>query len=263
MSRPFGYEELLQRMNDAGVDRAILIPPSMEGDRNDYAREAAHKHPDRFAVMGRIPLNIPRPPSVLARWRDQPGMLGVRVVIEDDTSHWLTDGTSDWFWKAAANSGVPVMAPTRTLAAPFHQILRRNPELILIIDHMGVTVELARAGLMEKSIEDTLSFARYPNVSVKMSAIAHKSAEPYPFRDVAPYIHRVFDAFGPRRCFWGTDLTTGLENFSYTYRQRVTHFTETLDFLSEDDKDWIMGRAILRRLGWKEPAQLSKVPSIR
>jgi len=29
-------------------------------------------------------------------------------------------------------------------------------------------------------------------------------------------------------------------------RQRVTHFTEELSFLSESDKDWVMGRAILR-----------------
>jgi hypothetical protein len=32
----------------------------------------------------------------------------------------------------------------------------------------------------------------------------------------------------------------------------VTHFTEELDFLSEADKDWIMGRAILDRLGGRE-----------
>ena len=35
-----------------------------------------------------------------------------------------------------------------------------------------------------------------------------------------------------------------------TYRQRVTHFTEELAFLSEDDKDWVMGRALSERLGW-------------
>jgi hypothetical protein len=35
-----------------------------------------------------------------------------------------------------------------------------------------------------------------------------------------------------------------------TYKQRITHFTEELTFLSEQDKDWIMGRAILARLGW-------------
>jgi hypothetical protein len=35
-----------------------------------------------------------------------------------------------------------------------------------------------------------------------------------------------------------------------TYKQRITHFTEELPFLSEQDKDWIMGRAIVARLGW-------------
>ena len=34
------------------------------------------------------------------------------------------------------------------------------------------------------------------------------------------------------------------------YRQRITHFTEQLPFLSEQDKDWIMGRAIVARLNW-------------
>ena len=45
-----------------------------------------------------------------------------------------------------------------------------------------------------------------------------------------------------------SDLTNSLDRASY--RQRVTHFTEQLDFLSEDDKDWVMGRAILERLNW-------------
>jgi len=49
-------------------------------------------------------------------------------------------------------------------------------------------------------------------------------------------------------CYWGTDLTNALAKA--TYRQRITHFTEELDFLSEDDKDWVMGRAILARLNW-------------
>ena len=35
-----------------------------------------------------------------------------------------------------------------------------------------------------------------------------------------------------------------------TWRQRITHFTEELTFLSESDKDWVMGRAIMARLRW-------------
>jgi L-fuconolactonase len=45
-----------------------------------------------------------------------------------------------------------------------------------------------------------------------------------------------------------TDMTNSFAKA--TYRQRITHFTEVLPFLSEQDKDWIMGRAIVARLGW-------------
>ena len=73
-------------------------------------------------------------------------------------------------------------------------------------------------------------------------------AGPYPFGDINPYIKRLFETFGPQRCYWGTDITNGFSRA--TWRQRVTHFTEALDFLTEDDKDWVMGRAIMERLKW-------------
>jgi hypothetical protein len=90
--------------------------------------------------------------------------------------------------------------------------------------------------------------ANYPNVSIKLSSAPHHSAAPYPYRDLTPRIRRLFDAYGPRRCYWGTDITNSFAKA--TYRQRITRFTEQLDFLTEDDKDWIMGCAIVERLGW-------------
>src|SRR5580704_12946342 len=35
--RPFSYYELLGRMEEAGVDRVVLVPPSCEGYHNEYA----------------------------------------------------------------------------------------------------------------------------------------------------------------------------------------------------------------------------------
>jgi L-fuconolactonase len=93
----------------------------------------------------------------------------------------------------------------------------------------------------------SLALAKYPNVSVKLSAAPVFSSEPYPFRDLTDTIRRLFEAYGPRRCYWGSDVTSAFHKG--TYRQRVIHFTEELDFLSEEDKDWVMGRAILARLG--------------
>lgn len=101
---------------------------------------------------------------------------------------------------------------------------------------------------MPAAIAESAALAKYPNVSVKLSAAPLFLSEPYPFRDVTPHIHRLFDAYGPRRCYWGTDVTNSF--VKATYRQRVTHFTEELNFLSEEDKDWIMGSAILARLAW-------------
>jgi hypothetical protein len=59
----------------------------------------------------------------------------------------------------------------------------------------------------------------------------------------------VYDAFGPRRTFWGTDWT----RLPCPWRQAVTLFTEELPWLSGQDKEWIMGRAICEWLGWPPP----------
>jgi len=249
LPEPFTIEKLVPMMDEAGVDRAVIVPPGWPGDRNDYTVEAAKRYPDRFAVMGRIPLQNPQSAALLPKWKEQPGMLGVRVTFNNPTMiPWLTDGTADWFWPAAEKAGVPVMffAPGRV--SMFARIAERHPRLTMIVDHMGVASDVVQAGRIGNAIEHTVSLAKYPNVSVKLSSAPLMSKEPYPYRDVNPHIRRLFDAYGPQRCYWGTDLTNSFAKA--TYRQRITHFTEELSFLTESDKDWVMGRAILERLKW-------------
>ncbi len=65
---PFSRDDLLREMDVAGVARAVIVPPSWEGDRNDLALEAARLHPDRFAVMGRPPLSRPDPAARGGMW---------------------------------------------------------------------------------------------------------------------------------------------------------------------------------------------------
>ena len=248
MPEPFTIEKLVPLMDEAGVDRAVIVPPSWPGDRNDYALEAARRYPNRFAVMGRIALKDPRSPALLSNWKAQPGMLGVRVTFLGAAEAWLADGTADWFWPAAEKAALPVMCLTAGHGLKFARIAERHPGLTLIVDHMGVSTAIVKAGKTSESIGDAVALAKYPNVSVKLSAAPNYSSEPYPFRDFLPHIRVLFDAYGPQRCYWGTDLTNGFSKA--TYRQRVTHFTEEMSFLSESDKDWIMGRAILARLKW-------------
>src|SRR5580692_1489993 len=81
LPEPFTIEKLVPLMDGAGVDRVVVVPPSWPGDRNDYGLEAARRYPDRFHVMGRVPLKNPAAAAQLPKWREQPGMLGVRLTF--------------------------------------------------------------------------------------------------------------------------------------------------------------------------------------
>jgi predicted TIM-barrel fold metal-dependent hydrolase len=249
LPEPFTIERLVPMMDEAGVDRVVIVPPSWPGDRNDYALEAVRRYPGRFRIMGKIPLQDPKAAALLPRWREQPGMAGLRVIFNTpQTLPWLTDGTVDWLWAAAEKADLPIMCFAPGATAAFGRIAERHPQLALILDHMGTSAAMVKDNTVAEAIGATAALARYPNVSVKVSASPGLSREPYPYRDVAVHIKRVFDSYGPQRSYWGTDLTNTYARGSY--RQRISHFTEELGFLSESDKDWVMGRAIVQRLRW-------------
>jgi predicted TIM-barrel fold metal-dependent hydrolase len=249
LPEPFTIEKLVPLMDEAGVDRVVIVPPSWPGDRNDYGLEAARRYPGRFAVMGRIALKDPESPKTLPRWKEQPGMLGLRATFMREQAADLTSGAADWLWPAAEKAGLPVMFLAPGNIPRFAAIAERHPGLTLIIDHMSLMQEIAQEGKIREAIDAVVALAKYPNVSVKVSSAPTYSFDPYPWPDMTEHIRRCFDAYGPQRCYWGTDLTNAYAKS--TYRQRITHFTEELPFLSEEDKDWVMGRAILQRLGWK------------
>jgi predicted TIM-barrel fold metal-dependent hydrolase len=175
-------------------------------------------------------------------------MLGVRLTFLGPAQAWLADGTPDWFWPEAEKADLPVMFLTDGQNAQLARVAERHPRLQLIAGHMGIGSNTLKDGRIADAVSQTASLAKYPNVSVKLSAAPNYSSESYPFRDFTPHIKRLFDAYGPKRCYWGSDITNGYDKA--TYKQRITHFTEELPFLSEQDNDWVMGRSILERLRW-------------
>lgn len=246
---PVTKDMLLQGMDEAGVSRVVIVPPSWEGDRNDLALEAARLHPDRFAVMGRLAIERPESRSLVAGWKRQPGMLGLRFTFHTEVQKpWLTDGTADWLWTAAEKAGLPVMIFVPGSLPLVDGIAARHPGLRLVIDHLALVID-RKDDAAFADLPHLLALAKRPNVAVKASALPCCSTQPYPYRGLHTHLRQVFDAFGPRRVFWGTDWT----RLPCTWRQAITLFTEELPWLSAADKDWIMGRAVCEWLGWKLP----------
>jgi L-fuconolactonase len=244
---PIPKEALLFQMDLAGVQRVVLVPPSWEGDRNDLALEAARTYPDRFAVMGRLNLADPKSRDLVPNWKKQPGMLGMRFTFHNvHYRHLLTDGSADWLWPAAERHGIPLMVLMPGALDVLDRLASQHPGLKLVIDHAGISLS-EKAPKVFDALPQVCALAKHPNVAVKASGMPSWSTQSYPFRDVHGAIRTLFEAFGPRRTFWGTDLT----RMPCTYRECIDLFTKELPWLKGDDLEWVMGRGVCEFLGWR------------
>ena len=243
----FTAEEALREMDAAGVDAALIHPPgSWDPTSNTMALAAAWRYPERFAVMGQFPPDQPENRSRVQGWRKQPGMMGLRwALLGAHEQVWLRDGTLDWLWPAADAEWLPVATMGGLFLPEFRRIAEAHPNLKLILDHCGL-VRTGQDGAAFAQLDELCALARLPNVAVKATGAPHYSTQGYPYRNIQDGLHRIFDAFGPKRFFWGTDIT----RMPCSYRQCVTFFTEELRWLQGRDLENVMGRGLCEWIGW-------------
>jgi predicted TIM-barrel fold metal-dependent hydrolase len=249
----FTAEEAIPLMDEGGVDAAVIHPPGWDPASTDMAFKAVRDHLGRFAIMGSLPLDQPGSRERIAGWRQQPGMLGLRYTfLHDPARQWLADGTIDWLWIEAEKAQVPIAMLATDSLAEIGRIAARHPGLRLTIDHLG-----GRGGLTTLKdhaamahMPELVALAKYPNVAVKATGAPGYSGEPYPFPTMQTYLREIYDAFGPERMFWGTDIT----KMPCSWRQCVTMFTEELPWLNEQDKRLVMGDALCAWWGWNRTA---------
>jgi predicted TIM-barrel fold metal-dependent hydrolase len=247
LQRPFSNEDLIAQMDAAGVSRAVLVPPNWDPDGLAYAERGALAHPGRLAVMGNIAIDDPGGRSALSTWTKD-GRIGLRLTFATpERVAALSDGTTDWLWAAAQDMEISIMLAVWGQLRAAIPIASRYPGLRLIIDHLGIPVtHRTMDDAAFSDMDAVLALSRHPNVAVKASGLPAHSTEAYPYRNLHDHLHRIVDAFGPRRTFWGTDFT----RMPCSYQECITLFTQELPWLSDDDMRQIMGQAICDWIGW-------------
>ena len=180
-------------------------------------------------------------------WKQRPGMVGLRwALVRPEQQTWHEDGTMDWVWPAAERADVPVATMAGRFLPTFRRIAEQHPNLRLLIDHLGL-VRGEKDAAAFGNLDELLPLAKLPNVAIKATGAPGCATGAYPFRSIHDGLHRIFDAYGPHRFFWGTDIT----RMPCSYRQCVTMFTEELPWLKGRDLELVMGQGVREWLRWQ------------
>lgn len=247
----FTVADLLWEMDTSEVERAVLVPPSFEGDYNDVAVSAAQCHSDRLAVMARFDPGAPDAVTVLQELIATPVIRGFRMTYHrPEMQAHLTSEATEWFWATLAAESIPVMIYAPGQNAALRALGVRHPGLRLIVDTLGLAL-----GTTDEELDTPLDqlnlLADNPNIAVKATALPAHVTDEYPFRSLGPRLRAVMDAFGIHRVFWASDLT----RVPHPYNEIVS-YPDELDVFTPDELTWLMGRGISEWLNWPTRQEL-------
>jgi len=228
-----------EAMDAVGVDIALAVT-------SDRFIDLAHaRFPGRFPGVHTFFHTHDDLASEVWRIRAHPAMVAGRALVGDYVNATMRPefaaGVFDPLYAAAEAVGLPIFNSTHGGCAHMAGVAERHPDLVLIVDHLGVAQHPSSPpeAMSWAPFEDLLGLAVYPNIHVKLCGAPLLSRENYPYADVWPNLERLFAAFGHERVMWGSDYTrprSADRPLGERPRRRGITYTENLGFLLHSDR---------------------------
>jgi predicted TIM-barrel fold metal-dependent hydrolase len=245
-----GLDEAIAIMDAMGVSAAVLddwppvrykLPSGVTRFQYPFDESAVARFPARFAYVVRFDPTDPAIDELVAQVRQAPGRVCVRIASGHDLKVLREEG-HERVLAAASKYDVPVMIYPGGEHQPLTNYVRKFDRVQFIIDHVGMGIERATLpNQLETTIEQLLTYAKYPNVTVKWGHAPRLSREPFPYRDLLTQLRRVIDAFSVERLMWTSDFTVTTDH--HTYAESLFCLRGS-DILSANDKEWILGKTV-------------------
>jgi 2-pyrone-4,6-dicarboxylate lactonase len=231
-----------------GVERAVVVQPSVHGLDNSATLDAIKNSNGKFRGVGRIDDQTPK--DELRRLHDG-GIRGVRFNLLDRPRGNVKIDVLDRCVDHAAELGwsVDLHIDMKNLLAQ-EQRIRKMPTSV-VIDHIARVKP--NEGLSQPGFQLLLELARLDHVWIKVSGadkICETLVHSYfglPFVEVIPYARAVIAA-APERVIWGTDWPHS-NNFAPGHTPNDGDLVDLLAEFAPDD-------AIRRRIMVDNPAAL-------
>lgn len=239
---------LRKQMDEAGIDRAVTIPPWFNGWDPSYVVDALAEHRGWLAGVALVDPWSAQGPQQLERLVREHGFCGLRIQATISSLGAFDDPATTPLWRKAADLGIPI--DINATFAEYPQVEKRArefPETPILLDHCGyISSTLAPT---EPTVEPVLHMARYPNVYAKLSFASTASQQSYPFEDTFAMHRAIIDAFGAERCMYGSNFPTLQYNPKMSYAQTVQLFAEAMP-LNEEERTQILGGTASKLWRW-------------
>jgi predicted TIM-barrel fold metal-dependent hydrolase len=254
----FTPEDLFKHTKPAGVDRIVLIQmsyytPSRKSSQNDngfdnrYMLDMIALYEGTFvgtAVIDPMADDPGKLMSELAKkkvraFRIYPGLGKGGKPNEVSGERWLEpEGFAKMFTAGAKNNQAISCLINPDGLPEVDRMCRKFPDTPVVIDH------LCRIGgdgtIRDKDVEALCDLAKHKRVLVKVGAFYALGKKKAPYTDLGPLIQKVVTAFGAKRCMWESDCPFQVQEGKY--EDSLDLVRKRLDFLTDDDRDWLLRR---------------------
>ena len=230
--------KLMAHAQPGGVNRVVLIQMSYYGFDNRYMLDAMRQAPGTFSGVAVVDHTAKNLLDTMRQLKQQ-GVRGFRIYPNTlPPGPYLTEDAMAAFWQHGADENLAMCALINPNGlAPLDKMCERFPQTPVVVDHFA---RIGVDGTIREADVDTLCrLARYPRTHVKVSAFYALGKKKAPYLDLGPMIHRLRDAFGANRLMWATDCPYQVQN-GHTYRDSIELVRSQLDFLTPDDRAWML-----------------------
>lgn len=220
----FSAEQLLEQMEQAHIDRAVLLHGLLYGLQNDYIYECVAKYPDRFKGSGSFDPCIDQAELVLNRLiyhygyrilkfelSTGAGMMGLHPDLKIDGEEF------ERIYAEAERHGVTIVFDIGSRGMKSFQVEElvraagRHPEVKFTLCHLmapnGADFEAWR--------QDMKRLTARENIWFDLTAVPWNIHETYPYPVSLRYVAEAVKLVGTGRLLWGSDVPTLLNLDSY------------------------------------------------
>jgi predicted TIM-barrel fold metal-dependent hydrolase len=264
-------EQMLAFMDACGVAKAVLQAVYMEADYCvKYFSDCIRKWPDRF--VGTVSIDYDLGKSDDYRQREirklehavlEGGMKGVYQGFSRNQP--IASDAFNPFWEAIARLKIPHIFLTGFQAKKPHlkqldqieTVLKRFPEITGVIGHLGGNVRSSNDPNFTDTPKELMPILKLPNAYFEVGyVLAYENWDiwqqnyEYPYPLHTEVIKEIYHEIGAQRLIWGSDMPNIYR--TCTYQQCVDLVKIHFDFMSEEEKQLILGGTAATLYGMQE-----------